>query len=243
MLTAVVVLPTPPFWFAIAYTEPIRRPTLPIAHDGPRASTRRAERALLRHSRAARQVRRGGAALSDHVEVAVARARVGAHAAGSRRAPSRGALAARSSSRLLVGAAPALPGDQHAALDQQRRGELGERREAPDGARGRPRSMSLAPARSAAGSSPRPRRARRPPARWRSRRARSPGAMNSHLRPIDSIRSHLAPRAGPTASARPGKPAPGPDVGDPSAPRAAPSTSSPLSESATWTRQARSAGP
>src|SRR5687767_2559127 len=42
-LTAVVVLPTPPFWFATAYTMPMARPTLaadPVGSPRPLSLTR-----------------------------------------------------------------------------------------------------------------------------------------------------------------------------------------------------------
>src|SRR5690242_19454800 len=60
-LTAVVVLPTPPFWLATAYTVPI--------------ACKLAERALARRSRASREARGRRRHLLEHVEVAVAGAR------------------------------------------------------------------------------------------------------------------------------------------------------------------------
>src|SRR3954463_3815621 len=49
-LTAVVVLPTPPFWFAMAYTMPIRRPTL-AAVPADLAGRRPATGVLMRFQR------------------------------------------------------------------------------------------------------------------------------------------------------------------------------------------------
>ena len=76
------------------------------------------------------------------MQVAVAAAGVGADGEdllGAHRQGAGGALQLR----LLVGVAPPLPGDEHAVLAQQRRGELGERREAADRA-GRDRVVGLA---------------------------------------------------------------------------------------------------
>ena len=75
-----------------------------------------------------------------------AAAGVGRRRRGSARGASPAASAARSSCCLLVGVALALPGDQDAAFAQQRGGQLGEGREAADGA-GRHRVVGLAAAR------------------------------------------------------------------------------------------------
>src|SRR5262245_30634066 len=71
--TAVVVLPTPPFWFAIAYTAPIAASvaSAPANRTGESRKMRvsASARALLRHPGAARQVGGGRAGLADQVQM------------------------------------------------------------------------------------------------------------------------------------------------------------------------------
>src|SRR3954447_2692715 len=145
MLTAVVVLPTPPFWLATAYTEPIRADLT----EWPSAQTRAAtglctQRALLRHPRAPRQLVRRGAAFSQHVQMAVPRARVRPHPADvfglHRQFPGdAGELS------LLIRVAAALPGHEYAVVDQEWRRQLGEGCQAADGS-GRHRVVGVTPA-------------------------------------------------------------------------------------------------
>ena len=172
-----------------------------------------------------------GAALAQHVEVAVAAAGVGPDGEDPLAAPSPGQSAARSSSSSSSSSRRALPGDQGAALAEQRRGELGEGREAADGAGG-DRVEGLACRRRAASSSERALRtsALAIPAAAIARR------MNSHLRPTDSTSSTRAAGSA-TARTRPGNPAPEPISAIREA-AASGSTSSPVRLSSTWTFQA-----
>src|SRR5688500_659531 len=106
-LTAVVVLPTPPFWFATARTVPIGvESTVWIGRKVVRGRTggsflathaqasclgvrrgtqsrtlvgRLGERALSGHPRAARELGRRGRDLAEHVQVAVLGSGVGLH--------------------------------------------------------------------------------------------------------------------------------------------------------------------
>ena len=113
---------------------------------------------------------------------------------------------------LLIRSAPALPGDQHAAFREERRGELRDGRQAADGPRGY-RIVSLAPTRRGAASA-------HASARVQTTRALAIPAdsialrMNSHLRPIDSIRSTRASGQG-NREHQSGEAGPGPDVRDP----------------------------
>src|SRR4051795_13323064 len=127
MLTAVVVLPTPPFWFATAYTEPIGgRPYRVVQR--PNLSS---ERSLLGHAGSARQFRRRRTALSKDVDVPVARPRVGpdpADVLAVHRHPGGHSIHLQ----LLLGVATALPRDQDASVDESRGRQLREGRQTPD---------------------------------------------------------------------------------------------------------------
>src|ERR1700730_15599488 len=91
-LTAVVVLPTPPFWLAIAYTVPMIARKLaaaavgagpgPGARSDTLASRYATERALNRHPRSAWKPIRGFAHLRHQVEVSVLSARIWPHTDG-----------------------------------------------------------------------------------------------------------------------------------------------------------------
>ncbi len=131
------------------------------------------------------------AALSHHVQVAVAGARIRAHARGSSTGSIARRAAARSSSRSSsVGGGPSRRPARRPRASKGR-GELGERREPADGARGH-RVVSLAPARRRAAQRPGLGALADDPRVGDSRVARSPWRMKSHLRPIDSTRSTRA---------------------------------------------------
>ncbi len=208
------------------------RATLPTASDdSPQRRPR--GRFFAIPGRRGRSVR-GRAALAHHVQVAMPGAGVRAHRsdlASFHRQARGGAFQLC----LLVRVTAALPGDQNAALGQQRRRQLGQRSTGapPHGPRRR-RSSRARPR--AAAWPPSSRSARRRPGHCRSPPARSPGG-----RTRTCARSTRSGRRGflasATASGRPGKPAPAPRSAMRRAARSA-STSSPLSESATWTRHA-----
>src|SRR6186997_1039140 len=88
-------------------------------------------RSLLRHAGSAGKIGGRLAALAHHMEVAMAAAGVGPDGEDPLRLHRQG-LGGALELQLLLLVAPALPGDQRAALAEQRRGELGEGREPAD---------------------------------------------------------------------------------------------------------------
>src|SRR5215207_7930963 len=115
-LTAVVVFPTPPFWFAIANTVLIANPKL-----ASRAAGSGRQRALCGHSRPPWIALRRGRDLAEDVQ----RAALGARVRLDRQHPvalEAERLRRRQPVRLLHRVDRALPRDQQAAFAQQRRG-------------------------------------------------------------------------------------------------------------------------
>ena len=220
MLTAVVVLPTPPFWFAIAYTVPIGPPTLPVPKGRFFATTRPC-------GAASSGV---GPALAQHVQVAVAAARVGpdpAHLDGliASRGAARPSSASSSSSRRPFHATSTPPsasrGDASSASVASRptaRAVTASYASPPSGA-GRPRLRALAD-------------------HARVRTPASDLAATDELAlaadRLDQVHPRLGQRGGQDEAGQAGARRPRRRSCAPRSSR----TSSPPSESATWTRHA-----
>ena len=220
-LTAVVVLPTPPFWLAMAYTVLIRSPTLAArtADPAPLTRYRRAFNAGFSRTAAVSLQSRPGAGSR------AAWARSCAHpqraALGSRErhgppaAPPPPARARRRS--CAVGGFGltdlALPSDDHAAVAQQRRGVLVHDRQR----RQRPGSDDVARARC--------RRATPPRARTRRQRSRVPSPRphsDERALAIERLHEHHARVREHRSEDQARQPAARAEIGDRPAQRATP---------------------
>ena len=120
-----------------------RPATLPTAADGEPSATTQGP--LLGHPRAAGKVVGGRPALAHHVQVAVAGARVGAHPSDLHRLHRQARAAARSSSASSSASRRPFQATRTPPSAQQRRRQLGQRREPADRAGG-DRVVGLAPA-------------------------------------------------------------------------------------------------
>ena len=132
--TAVVVFPTPPFWFAMAYTVPMTALDASDVGGGARPGRARqrsspcGQRAFCCDSRPAREIRRRGRDLPIDVQRPPLGARKGRHGLHPVRLESQ-SRRGREPVRGLLIADEALPRDQRTAIREQGSGVLAQHRE------------------------------------------------------------------------------------------------------------------